>query len=177
MKLKVKKICFYGPESTGKSTLARAMAKHYHTEFVPEVSREIITSNNFTAEDIIIIGKAQTERVLAKEGTANKLLFCDTDLITTQIYSRQYLGIVPPVLYELEAMVKYDLYFLFDTDVPWVSDGLRDLGERRKEMYEVFKGELDRRKIPYTVVHGSYPERESMVRRELDIILKGSVLQ
>lgn len=171
MKEKVKKICFYGPESTGKSTLAREMAKYYHTEFVPEVSREIITSNDFTVEDIIVIGKAQTERVLAKERVAHQFLFCDTDLITTQIYSRQYLGVVPPVLYELEAMVKYDMYFLFDIDVPWVSDGLRDLGERRREMYEVFKGELDKRKISYIVVNGSYAEREGIVRRKLDKML------
>lgn len=171
MKEKVKKICFYGPESTGKSTLAREMAKYYHTEFVPEVSREIISSNDFTVEDIIVIGKAQTERVLAKERVAHQFLFCDTDLITTQIYSRQYLGVVPPVLYELEAMVKYDMYFLFDIDVPWVSDGLRDLGERRREMYEVFKGELDKRKISYIVVSGSYAEREGIVRRKLDKML------
>lgn len=171
MKEKVKKICFYGPESTGKSTLAREMAKYYHTEFVPEVSREIIASNDFTVEDIIVIGKAQTERVLAKARVAHQFLFCDTDLITTQIYSRQYLGVVPPVLYELEAMVKYDMYFLFDIDVPWVSDGLRDLGERRREMYEVFKGELDKRKISYIVVNGSYAEREGIVRRKLDKML------
>lgn len=164
----VRKICFYGPESTGKSTLARQMAQHYHTEFVPEVSREIITSNDFTVQDIIVIGKAQTERVLAKERIANRLLFCDTDLITTQIYSRHYLGVIPQVLYELEAMVKYDQYFLFDTDVPWVSDGLRDLGERRKEMYEVFKGELDKRKIPYIIVGGTYAEREVAVRTAID---------
>lgn len=164
----VRKICFYGPESTGKSTLARQMAQHYHTEFVPEVSREIITSNDFTVQDIIVIGRAQTERVLAKERIANNLLFCDTDLITTQIYSRQYLGVVPPVLYELESMVKYDQYFLFDIDVPWVSDGLRDLGERRKEMYGIFKGELDKRKIPYIIVGGTYAEREMVVRTVID---------
>jgi HTH-type transcriptional repressor of NAD biosynthesis genes len=144
------------------------MAGHYHTEFVPEVSREIITSNDFTVQDIIVIGKAQTERVLARERIANNLLFCDTDLITTQIYSRHYLGVVPPVLYELEAMVKYDQYFLFDTDVPWVSDGLRDLGEKRKEMYEIFKDELDKRKISYIVVSGSYADREKAIRQQID---------
>jgi HTH-type transcriptional repressor of NAD biosynthesis genes len=172
MKDPVKKICFYGPESTGKSTLARKMAALYKTEFVPEVSREIIESNDFTIEDIIVIGKAQTERVLAKERIANRFLFCDTDLITTQIYSRQYLGVVPPVLYELEGMVKYDLYFLFDIDVPWVSDGLRDLGERRKEMYAIFKEELDKRNIRYITVSGTHAEREATVRMEIERMLR-----
>ena len=142
----IKKICFYGPESTGKSTMARHMAEIYKTEFVPEVSREIVTSNNFTVEDIIKIGHTQTVRILEKTKTANKILFCDTDLITTQIYCRHCLKVMPPILFELEKLIKYDLYFLFEPDVPWVADGLRDLSEKRKEMFEVFKRELDKKK-------------------------------
>lgn len=155
----VKIVCFYGPESTGKSTMTRRMAEFYKTEFVPEVSRELITSNNFTLDDIVKIGSAQTERVFQKLKTANKILFCDSDLITTQIYSRHYLNEVPPVLYELEKKVKYDEYFLFDVDVPWVPDGLRDLADQRKEMYEVFKNELLLRGLHYIPVQGSWAAR------------------
>ena len=84
----IKVVCFYGPESTGKSFMAKKMASTYKTEFVPEVARELITSNDFNREDIIMIGRAQTERIFQKARKANKILFCDTDLITTQIYSR-----------------------------------------------------------------------------------------
>ncbi len=108
----VKKVCFYGPESTGKSVMAKKLAEHYNTQFVPEVARELVTTNNFNREDIINIGRAQTERVFEQVRKANNLLFCDTDLITTQIYSRHYLKVVPPVLYELEKMIQYDLYLL-----------------------------------------------------------------
>ena len=71
----VKKICFYGPESTGKTELAKKLAGIYQTEFVPEVARELITSNDFTAEDIITIGHAQLARIEEKIKTANKVLF------------------------------------------------------------------------------------------------------
>lgn len=171
----IKKVCFYGPESTGKSTMARRMAELYKTEWVPEVSREIVTTNDFTIEDIIKIGHAQTERVIEKAKTANKILFCDSDLITTQIYSRYYLKVVPPVLFELEHQIKYNLYFLFEIDVPWVADGLRDLGEnyKRKEMFEVFKGELDRRSISYISIKGSWEEREKMIKKEVDKFFQG----
>src|SRR6185503_8746598 len=98
MESDIKLVCFYGPESTGKSFMAKKMAEKYKTEFVPEVARELITSNNFNREDIIIIGRAQTERIFQRARKATKILFCDTDLITTQIYSRQYLKVVPPVL-------------------------------------------------------------------------------
>ena len=167
----VKKICLYGPESTGKSTMATRMAERYNTVSVPEVARELITSNDFTVDDIIRIGHAQTQRVIDQSKVANKLLFCDTDVITTQIYSQHYLHIIPPVLYELEKQVTYDAYVLFDTDVAWVADGLRDLGDRRQSMFEVFRNALDVRGIPYTVVRGDYHEREAQVAAVADKLL------
>ena len=168
----VKKICFYGPESTGKSYLAQKLATHYHTEFVPEVAREVVTTNEFTIEDIIKIGHLHVDRIKEKTKTANKILFCDTDAITTQIYCRHYLGAVPEVLFELEKEVKYDHYFLFDVDVPWVSDGMRDLGERRKEMFEVFRDELIKRNISFQLIQGNYEARESQVIHWIDKLLE-----
>lgn len=170
----VKKICFYGAESTGKSVMAKRMAEKYDTVFVPEVAREMITTNNFNREDIIAIGREQTARVYRQLKKANKILFCDTDVITTQIYSRHYLKVVPPVLYEFERMVQYDLYFLFDIDTPWVSDGLRDQGssEARKAMHAIFKEELNRRNIPFIDVHGNWETRERIIAEAVDKMLK-----
>lgn len=169
----MKRICLYGPESTGKSVLAEKLAGVYRTAFVPEVAKEIITSNEFTVEEIIRIGKEQVARTKLMEKTANRILICDTDLITTQIYSRVYLRIVPEILYELEREISYDRYFLFDVDVPWVADGLRDLGERRAEMYGIFRNELVRRKIRFVPVTGDYDLRETIVRKEIDSLLAG----
>lgn len=168
----VKKICFYGAESTGKSTMAKRMAELYNTEFVPEVAREIISSNVFTLEDIVTIGYAHAARIEEKTRIANKILFCDTDAITTQIYSQHYLGVVPEVLYELEKSVRYDAYFLFDIDVPWVADDLRDLGHQREVMFNIFKEALEVRNIPYIFVRGTYEEREALIRKEIDRLLQ-----
>src|SRR6478736_7836272 len=149
MEAKIKLICFYGPESTGKSTTAKHFAELYNTEFVPEVARELISSNNFSIDDIIRIGQAQTDRVKEKLKTSNKFLFCDTDLITTQIYSKKYLRGVPEILFELESEIHYHKYFLFDVDVPWVVDGLRDLNNQREEMLVIFQEELTKREIQF----------------------------
>jgi HTH-type transcriptional repressor of NAD biosynthesis genes len=164
----IKLFCLYGPESTGKSVMADALAKHYHTVWAPEVARELVSSNHFSREDIIEIGRAQTERIFQLKQKANKLLICDTDLITTQIYSRHYLKVVPPVLYQMENMIHYDHYFLFDIDVPWVADGMRDLKEHRQEMFSIFKQELDRRRIIYTTVRGTWEERLNIVKKKID---------
>lgn len=164
--------CFYGPESTGKSKMAQKVAERYHTMWVPEVARELITSNHFNREDIISIGRAQTERIFQQLKKATGFLVCDTDVITTQVYSRHYLKVVPPVLYEFEKMVSYDRYFLFDIDVPWVEDGLRDLGNQREEMMRHFRDELDRRNIRYTLVHGNWAQREEIICKEIDSFIK-----
>ncbi|MFN5170863.1 MAG: AAA family ATPase [Cyclobacteriaceae bacterium] len=169
----IRVVCFYGPESTGKSTLAARLAHEFGTDWVPEVAREIVSTNQFSVDDIIRIGKAQTNRVFEKLKTANRLLICDTDLITTQIYSRHYLGQVPHELIELEKTIQYDQYFLFDTNVPWVADGLRDQGnpQQRARMFDTFQKELTTRGIPFTLVTGDYKQRESFVRNALKSML------
>jgi HTH-type transcriptional regulator, transcriptional repressor of NAD biosynthesis genes len=168
----VRKICFYGAESTGKSTMAIKMSDKYKTIFVPEVAREMITSNDFTIDDIIKIGNAHLKRIVEATNRANKVLFCDTDVLTTQIYSRHYLSLVPPVLHDIEQQMKYDKYFLFDIDVPWVADDLRDLSGLRKEMHARFKDELVQRGIKYTMVSGSWEEREEIISTEVDKLLR-----
>jgi HTH-type transcriptional regulator, transcriptional repressor of NAD biosynthesis genes len=170
----VKMVCFYGPESTGKSVMAAHMAQKYQTEFVPEVARELIVTNDFTTGDIVKIGKAQDERIREKLRSANKVLFCDTDAITTQLYSQHYLNEVPAILYELERKVTYDLYFLFHIDVPWVEDGLRDLGHMRVQMFEVFKKALEQRNIPYILVSGDWTQRERVITDAVDRLLQQS---
>jgi HTH-type transcriptional repressor of NAD biosynthesis genes len=135
------------------------------------VAREVVTSNDFTLEDIIKIGYMHVDRIKEKTRTANKILFCDTDAITTQIYCRHYLGSVPQVLFELEKEIIYDQYFLFDIDVPWVNDGMRDLGERRKELFDIFKRELETRNLPYLLVKGDYEERARFVTMEVEKML------
>lgn len=159
----VKKICFYGPESTGKSTMAALMAKKFQTEFVPEVAREMLITNDFSIDDIIRIGKAQTARIHEKIKTANKFLFCDTDLITTQIYSQHYLATIPQILFDLEKEINYDVYFLMDIDTEWIADGLRDLGHLRKEMFDIFRKALDDRKIRYVLLTGDREQKEATV--------------
>lgn len=168
----VKKICFYGPESTGKSTMSIKMAARYKTEYVPEAARDVLLSNDFTEKEIITIAQLQHQYIQEKLATANKLLFCDTDAISTAIYSRHYLGLVPLVVDELEKKTLYDHYFLLDIDVPWTADPLRDHGHRRKEMMELFEEELIKRKIAYTIIKGNYAEREQQVINYVDELLK-----
>ncbi len=164
-------ICLYGPESVGKTTLAHQLADQYQTIFVPEVARDLITSNDLTPGDYIRIGEAQTNAVKKAVSVADKLVICDTDLITTELYAQIYLDEVPPALYELEQEISYDRHFLLNVDVPWIADGLRDLGHRRQEIYRMFQEALIRRGINYVDVSGNWEERWDIVTREIDRLL------
>jgi len=170
----VRKICIYGPESTGKSTLTRRLAERFHTAFVPEVAREMLVSNDFTVDDIIAIGKAHDKRIDQEVRRANRLLFCDTDVITTQIYAQHYLGVVPDILFALERKTSYALYFLLDVDVPWVADGLRDLGDRRAEMMHLFRQALVDRHIPFVNVKGDFDVREQIMVDAIKALVSGN---
>lgn len=160
---KIIKICLYGPESVGKSGMAIQLAEMFSTIYVLEVARNFIETNDFSIDDIVKIGVAQTDSVLEAEKLSNKILFCDTDLITTQIYSQYYLNTYPEILDDLENQLIYDQYFLFDIDTPWVADGLRDLRHKREEMYEIFKNELDKRCINYVKVQGEWDLRTQII--------------
>ena len=166
------KICLYGPESVGKTTMARQLADHYQTVYVPEVARDLITSNKLTTEDYARIAVAQTEAMRRAEPLANRVLICDTDLLTTQLYATVYGVDHPAILDQLAAKEAFNAYFLLNTDVPWVADGLRDLGHRRIELFDLFEQALRQRGVAYTLVSGAdYDVRRALVIREIDRLL------
>lgn len=65
--------------------MAQKMAHLYKTEFVPEVARELITSNDFTEADIIKIGYAQLDRI--SEKLKQPIRFCFATPIPLQLKS------------------------------------------------------------------------------------------
>jgi nicotinamide riboside kinase len=102
---------------------------------------------------------------------ANRILFCHTDLIVTQLYSQRYLGVVPEILYALEKQITYHKHFFFDIDVPWIADGLRDLADERESMREIFLNELEKRNIKPVIVRGSFEHRDQIIKKAVDDLL------
>ena len=87
------RVVLFGPESTGKTTLSKALAKHYNSVWVPEYAREYLQNkwNNEgkTCEpsDLlpIAIGQMLLENKLSQK--TNRVLICDTNLLETKVYS------------------------------------------------------------------------------------------
>jgi len=175
----VVKVVMFGPESTGKTTLSQQLARHYNTVWVPEYARDYLqdvwNNERRTCEqkDLIpiAIGQMSLENDLAKKAT--DVLFCDTDLLETKVYSKEYYGgYVDPLLDEAARNNFYDLYFLTYIDVPWEADDLRDRPTQREEMFEAFKKALDEHGKKYVVLKGNKKERLQKAVKYVDEILK-----
>lgn len=178
-----KKIAIVGPESVGKSTMAKRLAEHYQTKWAPEYGREYtekmdmrLDTNEFKFQDIthIAANHLYHEELLLKQ--SNYLFFADTETITTEIWSEIYFGKCPQWLRELNKHhpYTYDMYFLLDIDVPWVNDGTRHMGdpEQRKWHFERLRDELIRRELPFAIVSGSnYNERFEKIVHGIDYFI------
>ncbi len=156
-----KRVCVFGPESTGKTTLTFELARRFQTRAVHEYARPLLASQGGECgyEDIEAIGRGQIAAEEALSRQANRVLFCDTDTLTTVIWSDVLFGKCPQWIREEADRRRYDLTLLLDVDVPWVEDPQRYLPEGRREFFERCEEELKKRGRPYVVIRGSFEER------------------
>lgn len=173
------KVVFFGPESTGKTTLAEMLAKHYDTLWVEEFMREYLQEKwdkqkkVCEPKDMIPIAEGQIKRENELTNKANKLLICDTDLLELKVYSEAYYqGYCHPKLLKHALNNLYDLYFLTYIDVPWTPDDLRDKPEDRIGMYNRFEAALKNSKKPHVILKGDLNERFKTAVERIDELLK-----
>ncbi|MEW6265444.1 MAG: AAA family ATPase [Thermodesulfobacteriota bacterium] len=171
----VRRVCIVGPESTGKSILARRLAGHYRTAFVAEYARGLLAlkDNRVDPEDIprIARGQAASEDALARQ--ANRVLICDTDLITTTIWSDVLFGDCPEWIKQEADRRRYDLYLLADIDCPWMDDPQRFLPHQREAFLARCIFELESRGRSYEKIGGSWEDRFHQAVRAIDRLLAG----
>lgn len=168
-----RRICVFGPESTGKTTLARRLAERYDTVWVPEYARELLESKggDLAYDDLehIARGQVAAEEVLARR--ANKILFCDTDVLATAIWSHALYGRCDEWI-EREANARgYDLYLLTDVDVPWVADVVRYLPNERESFRDRCIQALESRGRAFVRLSGTFDARFSEACRAVDAIV------
>lgn len=156
-----RRICVFGPESVGKTTLARRLAEHFDTVCVPEYARTYLEQRGgkLNEHDLVEIARGQKalEDSLARQ--ANRLLVMDTDALSTTLWAKKLYGRCDPKIEQLAQARFADLYLLCDVDVPWEKDLVRYLPEGRTEFFREFETELIDRELAYCVIRGSWDER------------------
>jgi NadR type nicotinamide-nucleotide adenylyltransferase len=166
------RVAILGAASSGKSTLAAALAERYQTLWVPEYLREFVDTEARipVAADQFHIAETQRDREDAAAPRANKYLFCDTAPLMTAVYGHHYFGGVDSQLAALAARHRQDYAITLVTalDIPWIADGLqRESEEVSVIVNRMLLDELAARGIPYLLVSGDPGERLSQVERHL----------
>jgi nicotinamide riboside kinase len=145
----------------------------YGVECVPEFVRDFVESiggrPQFSDHGPIARGqKALEDEYRAR---AAKLLFHDTDLLSTVAYCRVYFDRCPEWIQAAAVDRQAALYLLCDIDVPWIADGLRDRPDQRSEVHALFESVLREAGVNYVVVRGNREARLTEARRRVDALI------
>ncbi len=170
----VKRVCVFGPESTGKTTLARNLAQRFNTQWVHEYARPLLEPQGgecFEADiPRIVRGQIAAEDALARQ--ANRVLFCDTDVLTTTIWSQTLFGNCPTWIQEESGRRVPDLYLLLDVDVPWVDDTQRHLPHIRREFWNLCRQTLEANNRTWIEVSGDWETRLTTATQAVESLIR-----
>ena len=154
------KVGIIGPESTGKSTLARYLAKRYHGVLIPEYARTYVEqkgSTDVSYDEVYKIAKHQIEQLSTlpfRGESEGGLYFFDTELIVTKVWFEYAFHRVPEWLNEAIKQYPMDVYLLCRPDISWIADKARSNGsdEIRQELFDRYEQEIEELGIPYYIV-------------------------
>ena len=151
------KIIVTGPESSGKTTLCKALSEHYNLPFTKEFAREYLTDlgKNYLQEDLLEIAKGQLENEQLITNN-QQISLHDTDLITLKIWSDYKYGNCNNwILEQIEKQkVENRFYLLCKPDLKWDYDPLRENPTNRNELLEIYKQELENLGHKFLIIKG-----------------------
>lgn len=162
----MKVVVLAGPESSGKSWLAKELHTHFGGLMVGEYVRHFIDHHqrDTTFADIPAIARGQLAWEDSARARQPHLLILDTHLLTNQLWSLTLFGDCPAWLDQELLARHYDLHLLLSPeDVDWTADGQRcqpALADRRA----FFQSSLDwieRHRQPALVIRGHWTERRA----------------
>lgn len=166
-----------GSESTGKTTLAVDLARHFGGVVVPEFAREYAdrriaaTGLPLDASDVEPIARGQIvlhDRAIAR---GPSLVVLDTDLVSTVVYAHHYYGSCPAWIEQAALDRRGDLYLLCDIDVPWVGGPHRDRPHARAEIHAAFAATLEALGAPIVLISGSWADRFATAAGAVNLIV------
>lgn len=178
------KVLIVGGESTGKSTLVQNLAMAYNTNFVSEVGRDTCDyaggEDFMIAEDLYENILRQKINVMDAAKHSNRILFVDTDALTTMFYSWFLLGDDPVDHVKCTKLAKavnnisyWDLVIFLEPDVEFVQDGTRseEIAQNRIEYSEKIKLLLRKSGIEFFTIGGDYLNRFNKAKELIENVL------
>ncbi|TDD72180.1 transcriptional regulator [Actinomadura darangshiensis] len=193
-----RRVVVVGAESTGTTTLARALAAHYAgrggvwapTRWVPEYGRTFTEEKlaaarraagdpslwlddlSWKSPDFLRIAEHHAAMEDAAARSGSPLLVCDTDAFATAIWHERYLGTPSPEVEAVHERTPHHLWILTSPGgVPFEQDGWRDGASIRTWMSERFREELEQRGLPHITVEGPHEHRLATALEATDALL------
>lgn len=160
----MRKVIFTGPESSGKTTMAKWYSAEIGGVYVPEFARSYLESldRSYTVEDLKLIAKGQLE--LMKSATQSGLQpICDTGMLVIKIWAKLKFD------FEMDSVNKSiennpnDLYILCTPDIPWEPDPLREDEHNRRFLFEYYIKTLNELNLSYIVLKGDMENRKKIL--------------
>lgn len=154
------KIVLTGPESVGKSILAKQLAGYYMGRYINEYARFYIESlkEPYTYNDVIHIAQHQCYEYDNIDKISG-FCFFDTYLIITKIWFLHVFNKIPVWFEEEFKKRPVDLYLLCKDDIEWQPDRVRENKDIRGLLFEKYKQELDNYGFNYSIICGNGKER------------------
>jgi NadR type nicotinamide-nucleotide adenylyltransferase len=172
----MKKVVIVGPESTGKSTLAAALAGWYNTAWCPEFARDYLQAHgrDYTFADLLQIAKSQLMQEDKMQAEArNGLYIIDTEMYVMKVWCEVVFNDCHTWILKQIVKRQYDLYLLCNTDLPWVQDGLREYPDEtvRQKLFKMYKDILINSGVAWAVISGTADERLQSATTVIDLVL------
>ncbi len=164
----VRRIALLGGESSGKTTLARALAETLATTWVPEYGRQRWEELRITlsVDELVAVARRQIALEEAALAQASHWLVCDTTPLTTLQYCLHDHHQAPA---ELQALARrpYDLSVVCQPDFDFVQDGCRRDDGFRRQQHAWTLERLARQGVEPLIVGGTLPDRVAQVKQAL----------
>ena len=160
------KIAITGPESSGKTTLSKALKKHYkESVLIPEFAREYLHTINrkYQYSDLLNIAKGQKKTELTEKNN-NQIIISDTTLQVIKIWSLEKYKKCDPWILSNEG--SYTHYLLCKPDFAWEPDPLREAPFDRERLFNVYLKDLYKK--PYTIISGRPKYRLATSKKIID---------
>jgi NadR type nicotinamide-nucleotide adenylyltransferase len=179
-----KRVAIFGPESTGKTTLAASLACHFGEPWAPEYVRQFWEEHGgvITAADLDLVARSQIAAEEEAIARGRRVVFCDTELLTCTLWDDLLFPGACPAWVRLEADRRaraFDLYLLCATDLPFEPDPQRCFpdAESRSLCMNLWRDALVRRAIPFIEIRGAEEARLASAIEAVNDILAPAPLR
>jgi NadR type nicotinamide-nucleotide adenylyltransferase len=169
----IKKVCVTGPECTGKSDLSKFLSEHFKTSWVQEYARAYLNKLNhpYNQSDLTKIAHGQVRMEDEWLNESNRIMICDTNLLTIKIWSEFKYGNCDAEIINKMNTRTYDLYLLCNIDIPWQEDPQREHPDKREQLWSIYKNEVIKTGVPFVEISGDRAARTATAVEAVNALL------